>query len=520
MLPSKPEPPTTFFDDQPIAAFEQGRAAELVERRNSNLGRLFSTERAPIYVTILYRLLLFKRDHELEPLYEDIFQAVELPLTELEKTEYSTDRFRTDIDQLTSWKLLTSRIEKQRLRGYRDNRKRKFRFRLSGEAASLLHWLEDRLQDDLEERSTDARDLLGEVSGTLSELLRLLHTIRPKEDDQEDKARRIIFQLGKADDLCQAITAGLLDLNGRLLAFILQRYQAVEVRIILNELDTYVQVFLKQAFSLRQEIMPLLQRLHQHSMGDKLAFAFQVMEKERRRAPHLLQVRRETSGLAIPQRLNRFFADQGGLDLLLQRINEAALQVWQKLRSHLQELERKNHRLEDLQARINEIARLDPARVPLNFCERLFSSGQGYFDKNFWDSKEKAEPPQPTRRISKKEKIIKAYIKPKQKADGPVQSMDEARLASLEKWLTNKVLPPPANGQVGKGEFHEFTDFGRIMELSRAGILAKGKRLTNISLHLHTEPGRDKLEFASCQLNTPKLVVNVQPKNKNSKIPS
>ena len=507
MTSSTTDQPITLFSDHPLAAFDQGMAAELVEQRNPNLGNLFITERAPFYVTILYRMLLFKRDHELEPLYEDIYQAVEQALENLEKTEYTADRFRTDLDQLAAWKLVSSRIEKQRLRGYRDNRKRKFRFRLSDEATSLLHWLEERLQDDLEERSNDARDLLGEVCGALGELLRLLHGLRLKAEGQEDSARRIIFQLGKADDLCQSITEGLIDLNGRLMAFLLRRYEADEVRIILGELDTYVQIFLKQAFGLRLEIVPLLHRLQKNIMQDKLRFAFTVMEKERHLAPHLLQVRREASGLAIPDRLNRFFEDQGGLDHLLQRINEASLQVWQKLRSHLQELERKNHRLEDLRDRIGEIAGLDESVVPLDFFEKLFSSGQGYFDKNFWDSLEKADPPQPIRRISRKEKVIRAYLKAKKKSDGPVQSMDEARLADLEKWLTVKVLPPPANGRVAKGDFAEFADFPRIMDLTRAGLFDEGKRLARISLQLQAEKQREKLNFASCRLDLPQLRV-------------
>ncbi len=498
---------TFSITNQPLTAFDQGMAAELIERRNHNLGSLFTTERAPFYVTILYRMLLFKRDHELEPLYEDIYQAVLQPLEGQEKPEYSPDRFRTDIDQLEGWNLVSSRIEKQRLRGYRDNRKRKFRFRLSDEAASLLHWLEERLQDDLEERSNDARDLLGEVRGALGELLRLLHGLRLKKESQEDSARRIIFQLGKADDLCQAITEGLIDLNGRLMAFLLLRYKADEVRIILGELDNYVQVFLKQAFGLRQEIVPLLHRMQQNIMREKLRFAFTVMEKERHLAPHLLQVRREASGLAIPNRLDRFFTDQGGLDHLLQRINESSLQVWQKLRSHLQELERKNHRLEDLQDRIKEIAGLDESIVPVHFFEKLLSCGQGYFDRNYWDSREKADPPQPTRRISRKEKIIRAYIKPKKKSTGPIQSMDEARLAALGKWITEKVLPPPANGWVSKGNFTEFADFPHIMDLARAGLLGEGKRLARTSLLLQTEKQREELNFASCRLNLPKIRV-------------
>jgi hypothetical protein len=498
----------SYFADQSLDAFERGMAAAMITRRNAALGNLFTAERASVYVTILYRMLLFKREHELEPLYEDIYQAVLPPLEALEGQPYPLDRFRGDMDQLADWQLVSSRIEKQRLRGYRDNRKRKFRFRLSDEAATLLHWLEERLQDDFEERGNDARDLLGEVRGALGELLRLLHGLRLKESGQEDVARRIIFQLGKSDDLCQAVTAGLVDLNGRLLAFLLRRYETAEVRAILAELDIYVQVFLKQAFALRREIVPLLHRLQKKSVREKIHFAFMVMEKEREKAPHLLRVRREASGAVILDRLKSFFAEQGGLDHLLQRINESSLQVWQKLRSHLQELERKNHRLEDLRRRIDEIATLDESTVPFEFFSGLLAWGQGCFDKNSWHSGEKAEPPQPVRRISKKEKIVRSYLKSKERSQGPVQSMDEARLALLEEWLRRRVLPPPANGLVGKGDYDDFSDFQNIMELVKSGILADGRRLAKIAMALQLESERLELVIADCRLNAPRITVH------------
>ena len=59
--------------------------------------------------------MLFKCDYELEPLYEDIFQGVQAPLS-AQDNEYSHNQFRTDIGQITTWELVDYRIEKQRLR--------------------------------------------------------------------------------------------------------------------------------------------------------------------------------------------------------------------------------------------------------------------------------------------------------------------------------------------------------------------------------------------------------------------
>ena len=49
--------------------------------------------------------------------------------------------FKGDIRQLKEWELVTERIEKERLRGYRDNKRKKFRGRgeeREGEIAECL----------------------------------------------------------------------------------------------------------------------------------------------------------------------------------------------------------------------------------------------------------------------------------------------------------------------------------------------------------------------------------------------
>jgi len=59
--------------------------------------------------------------------------------------------------------------------------------------------------------------------------------------------------------------------------------------------------------------------------------------------------------------------------LLHGRIGASVLKVWQKLRSHLRELERKNNRIEDLRNRINEISKLSEHDIPLSFLTNFLS---------------------------------------------------------------------------------------------------------------------------------------------------
>ena len=513
MQPENQQDITGLFGKEALSFFEQGRAVILLNGRNRRLGSFFTSERALSYFNILYRMLLFKREYELEPLYDDIYSAV-LPAQTVHDEEYDQDRFRSDLDQLASWNLVDFRIEKQRLRGYRDNRKRKFRYRLKNETVHFLEWLEQRLLDDIHNRGNDTRDLLGEMRGSLGELLRLLHRFQPEQETSAETARRVLFQLFKAGDLCQEITAGLADFNGQLLFFLVKRYEIETVRNLIKEVDRYVEIFLQQAYSLRLEILPLLARLQKKKNLDKLVHCHELMERERRRTPNLLQTRRDTQAAAIPKRLTTFFAEQGGLDRLLHRINTSSLQVWQKLRSHLRELERKNNRLQDIGQRIEEIARLAETETAVAFLNDLLAQPLSAFDPNYWDRLEKAEPPRPKKRLPATSSFPKLFLGRKQRSETPVQSMDEAKLALLQEWITRRIVGSDGeNNQLSRAKIDGFEDFVRIVELSRAGLLDDGKRLARIDFSL--QPGEAEIVLAAdeqrlrcCEMT----ISRVQPK--------
>ena len=473
-----------LFGPDPLLAFKSGRGAHLMLARNRQLGALLVSERNVFYVQILYRMLLFKREHELEPLYGDIYQAVFSAQESFDNGEYSKQQFRTDMAQLSDWGLVKFRIEKERLRGYRDNRKQKFRYSLDEESSHLVQWLEMRLLDDLEDRTHDTRDLLQDVCGALNELLRLLHRLRKDDESQVDHARRIVFQLFKTDDLTRTITEGLIEFNGRLLHFIIQRYDVPDVKQIIGELDNYVHAFLSQVFSLRREILPLINRLLLEKNREKIELCFAIMEEERLQAPHVLQGAIGVSRQGIAERLRRFYVEDGRLDLLHQRIGSSVIKVWQKLRSHLRELERKNNRLADLGNRIGEIAGLPAATVPDSFMSELLAPANMYGDMHYWDSSQRADPPEPRKNISSKQAYEKNYLKPKEKSDKPVQTMSEARLTELEKWLHEKIILGAGSAKISTGKVEDHDDFSKIMELAQSGFLNEGRRLARIGCQL------------------------------------
>lgn len=114
--------------------------ANWLDGKAKELGSLLAAERAVEYVAVLRAFADFRRSHEPEPLHEDIAHAVcgDTPDPFAELT------LKSDLRQLKDWGLVTERIEKERLRGYRDNRRTKFRYRLCEEAAQFVAWLDER----------------------------------------------------------------------------------------------------------------------------------------------------------------------------------------------------------------------------------------------------------------------------------------------------------------------------------------------------------------------------------------
>jgi hypothetical protein len=486
--------PLDLFGDQALAAYEEGRAAELILRRNREVGNLLLAERAVLYVQVLYRLLLFRRAHELEPLHEDLYDAVRPAQGHaLGGAEYDPDQFRNDLAQLEGWGLVSCRIEVERLRGYRDSRRRKFRYRLGPDAVSFLEWLEERAQSDLYRPEEDARDLLEETSGSLTELLRLLR-VAVVQQAQEGDVRRIVYQLAKLDALSLEVNGYLGGFNARLLGFVAHEYRIADARGVLRDLEQFVDGFLRQVHDLRGAIGTQVDVLMQTEMQDRVRQAALELDAERRRTPGLLRRGDEfRHPETIPLRLWEFFRADGRLDLLCRYIRESAMRVWRKLHAHLRELERRSTRIQDIRARCVELAALPEPVVPHRFMRELLAPAVMLADPHFWDESERAEPPPPRRQAGLPERPPLQFIRPKRRQGGPVVSLEQARLEQLGGWLHTTLSPAeqPVGAPLSRGVFTAPADFGHIMELSKAGLLDAGRRLRRVGYALTPDPAHE-----------------------------
>jgi len=497
--------------DETATDRQTAEAAGLLQNRNREIGNLLLSERAVPYVSILVALLAFRREHELEPLHDDLYAAVRAGLG---GDDYEPDLFNQDTGQLLKWNLITARLEKERLRGYKDTRRRKFRYRLTDDSTAFLLWLEARRRDDLEPNDTDTRDLLSELIGTLRETVRLFNKTGAETLDYET-ARGVFYRLARMGALTDSVSQALGDFHARLLVFASGNYDAATARAILAELERFLKQFLNRIHTLRTEISPEISKLRQARLTARWQACLERMEEESRATSHLMRTR-----LPPPERtladLAAFYAAEGTLETLCTRVNTAALQVWRKLYTHLRELERRSHRLEDLRARVAEMARLPADTVPAAYLRSLLAPARMVGDMHFWDENEKALPPQPRwdRHRLREETVLWLAEKPRGEKGAPTQSLEETRLRALEDWMTRHGLAPTPDAvrRVSQGDFSAFEDFPRLIELARSGLLGRGQRLAKLGFALDPTPDAVRVEAERHTLDFTDLIVRASPK--------
>lgn len=505
--------PRLLFSADPLPAYESGAVTELVGRRNPAVGNLLSSDRALIYTQIVYRMMLMRRGHELEPLHEDLYRAVAPVQQKVSGHPYSADQFNFDMHQLADWGLVTVRLEKERIRGYRDTRRTKYRYGLCEDTIHFLQWLEERLQDDLEDRAPDARDLLEELCGTVRELVRLLRSLA-RRAPEETEARRILFQVCKSENITQDIASSLVEFNARMLGFLVCEYDIEELRDLLGALRDYVTRYLGRIASLRGELLDDLRRLRGKRYTERLHAAHEIMETQRRSAPRLLRTtgRRADPGVTARD-LYRFFRHDGTLDSLCHRINASALHVWQRMSSHLKELERRSHRIADIRRRITEMARLPDTTVPSSWLTSLLSWAHMRGDMHHWSHEEKADPPRPRRASWKQRRGPATILRPKSVAETVVYSMEQERLNKLAAWL-GEIWPTGDfdRALISHAVFRGSSDLQRIIELARAGILGNGRKLRSVGYRLEPLDKDIALETQQSRMRCPEMALHREGK--------
>jgi len=455
------------------------------------LGTLLASDRAVEYVAILRAMVDFRRRHEPEPLHEDVAHAV----CGDEVTASDESTFKNDLRQLKDWSIVTERIEKERLRGYRDNRRTKFRYRLCDEGAALVDWLAERKSRELNSEGDVTGNLLDLQCSLLHELRRKLRSVEgggghagrvtlPNDGGRGatalpsyDLAGDVLYRVQQMRVYVEATARTLQELNLRLLSFGADSFSIEDAKPVVDELALFLDRFGRRFGTLRQEIAGDLAELRRECHAKRWEACGAVLKAEAEKFRHIASVKIPDAAMLLADAA-AFYAPDGALVDLMHRIVDSARKVWGKLNARLRELERRNHRLEDLGVRLGELAQLGDDEVPYGWMQGLLRSAAMRGDTQIRPGGEKSIAPLP--KASKKNVSRKTvtWITPRKEGDkANVASIAQVRAERLKAWMIERgIYPEGAVTKLSNLEVKEFEDFPKVVQLIEQLRLGGGEK--------------------------------------------
>jgi len=457
-----------------------------------SLGALLASERAVEYVAILRAFADFRRHHEPEPLHEDVVRAVcgDAATAEDETT------FKADLRQLKDWELVTERIEKERLRGYRDTRRTKFRYRMCDDAAALVDWLAERKSRDLASEGDVTGNLLDLQCSLLHELRRKLRAVSggggrgatalPATDAVTyDLAGDVLYRVEQMRVYVSATARTLQALNLRLLSFGADSFAIDEAKPVVDELALFLDRFGRRFGTLRAEIASDLAELRRDCHVKRWEACGTALRAEAEKFRHIASVRIPDAAALLADAAT-FYAPDGTLVDLMHRIVDSARKVWGRLNARLRELERRNHRLEDLGLRLHDLVLLDEDEVPYVWLRGLLRTASMRGDAQIRPGGEKSVAPRPKASAKTVSRKTVTWITPRTVGDrANVASIAQVRAERLKEWMRERgVYPTVSPTRLSKLAVKSFEDFPNVIQLIeqlRLGNGEKGRRYLNVA---------------------------------------
>jgi len=473
------------------AAFERGAAPLLLKGLLRPVGSVLGAERAPSYVTVLYALLLLRRDHEIEPLHEDVERAVSAVAALLDPS-WDEQAFGRDIDQLLGWGCIERRAEPLKIRGYKDVRRERFRYRLTEDAVALMEWLEARLEARIEGRTPDSRDLLIDVLGSVKELTRVLLQWHTGERNEE-LPRRALHLLTSVDEKVHAIGEELLTFRAAMIAFASRPYELSSLGAILVWLERYVTVYLARIETLRADIAERLSAMMVPRLQRALADQYELVSRERAQTPLAFRsagILRDPAEMLETQRA--FFADRGRLLELSVRIDESARAVLRKMHRHLRELERRSARIGDLRARIQELRGVEEGSADprlATFMNMLVGSAHARFGSRKDERGARVLPPLPRKHSAAASQRSPRPLSEKRLRPEAVRELRQRRLADLRAWLEREVLMGKPSVRLAEASPVGPDAPRRWLDVARARHLDRGRDLSRLVVTISDADG-------------------------------
>jgi hypothetical protein len=481
---------------EPRAGFRQGAHLRLAELADGGVTRFFSSEAAPVYLTLLYALLLFRRRHELDPLHSVLYDEARPVVQNQAGVPYSLDSYAADVNQLVEWGCLKREVEAARIRGYRDRSREHFRYTLTADTVSFLEWLEGRLDQRVHGTSQDGRDLLLDLTQRLNEAAKIVRRLREGGDDED--ARRLIYLLESADGEMDAIGRDLTVLRAEMHAYARGLASAEDLRRVVEGLERYVARYVRRLRELGGRAYVAARRLTRKTALDVLR---QAQEKMASDGVGGRSVRRD-GGELLQNAIVPFLRPNGRLFDTCSRVEEMAAQVVQRIHRQLRDLELRNFRLEEIGSRLQEMAALgDDDGRPGVFLRRLTAFAHVPNDPNL-ESEGKARlpmvrafrewtdrgAPEPLRRPSVRPEDVLVH--------------EEDRRARLRAYVHHTLLRGAWSGRLSQSRLVSGENPFDWLAVAKAGFLSQGRDLDRAGVHVQDEPGEALLSSDGRHLST------------------
>jgi len=434
-----------------------------------------STERRDVYSTILYFLYLRRQAHEIEKYHNDIYDAVQPRIEEYTAADYSLGMFRADMDQLVTWGNLERRLEPYRLQRISDRRLQKFLYRLTDETRCLLDSLIAlRPPHDLNRVLLDQDHLFD-----IEEHLERSEIINKKGTQQdEDQLRRLARCFVEIDKKCLLISNEITEFGARIATFNTSPFQLESLPEIIDWLDRYVEQYLQRV----AKLSPVLyHKLRSWESGPERLLLENAHEATRAHflanplsGPWVDQLRSADEVLAdtVP-----FFSPEGTFAELCQRVNEQVRILVRKIRQYLEDIRRRNIRIQALRKRTREIMHCDDQHLEelRIWLEELYSSGHQLNDLAGGTPSRRAAPPRPTywRKRVARPAFQGGLLSEKKGSLALKRELEKARIARLGVFVNQKLLHGDAEHLISEIQLESPMDVRAYLDTIKSYIIGR-----------------------------------------------
>ena len=293
-----------------------------------------------------------------------------------------------------------------------------------------------------------------------------------------DAASDILYRVDRMSRNVVATAKTLQELNLRLLSFGILDFGADEAKPVVQELGLFLERFGRRFGVMREDILRDILELRRDCHAARWRACAEKLQEEASRFRHIATMK-IPNAVALLADAEYFYGAGGKLVGLMARVGESARKVWGKLNAKLRELERRNHRLDDLGARLAELSRFGEDEVPHEWMLRLVEAANMRGDAQGRPGGEKSVSPKPKTSTSATERRTPGWMRPRKVGERlDVAPIAKANADRLKEWMAACGIDPEPAGAVllSAGAYGEFNDFRNIVSVIEHVCLGSGEK--------------------------------------------